>query len=87
MADELEKVRKDFLDNVPATADERSLHQEVDSALERAQGALSLARQALAAKDSPDEAQSTPAFEKARTALADSAKELDKLRQRLGTGR
>lgn len=87
MAGELEDARKKLQDNVPATPDERTLHGEVRRALERAEGALGLARQALEAKDSPGGDGNTPALQGARSALAASAKELDALRQRLGTGR
>gem|GEM_PF-3577678 len=87
MADEIEKARKDLKENLPATADERKLHAEVDDALEHADAALGLARQALASKDAPGDPVDTPEFHAARAALSASAQELDKLRQRLGTGR
>ena len=87
MAEELDTVRKEFRDNVPATTDERALHREVDAALERAQGALSLARQTLASKDTSAGPDNPPSLAIARAALAASAKELETLRQRLGTGR
>ncbi len=87
MAGELEDARKGLLDSVPATAAERGLHREVISALVRAEAALGLARQALAAKDSRGDTADTPGFRAAQTALAASAKELKGLRQRLGTGR
>jgi hypothetical protein len=87
MAGEVETARKDFLDALPATADERRLHREVDAALERAQAALTLARHALAAKDAADGPEQDTAQANAQAALAKSAKELGALRQRLGTGR
>lgn len=87
MAGGLEDARKELQDSVPATADERRLHREVLSALVRAEAASDLARQALASKDSSGDAASTPGFRAAQSALAASAKELEGLRQRLGTGR
>ncbi len=87
MAGELEDARKGLLDKVPATAEERGLHREVINALVRAETALALARQALESKDSPAGDAHTPALRDARNALAASAKELEGLRQRLGTGR
>ena len=87
MAEELETARKEFHARVPATADERRLHSEVDPALERAQSALSLARQVLASKDTTPGPENPPSLSDVRAALARSAKELDTLRQRLGTGR
>lgn len=87
MAGELEEARKELLDKLPATAAERRLHREADSALEHAQTALGLARHALAAEDSPGHSPDDPGLTEARTGLQTSAKELDSLRKRLGSGR
>jgi hypothetical protein len=87
MAGELEEARKELLDKLPATAGERRLHREADSALERAQAALALARHVLVAKDSPGQNPGDPGLKEARSALDTAAAELDSLRKRLGPGR
>ncbi|OFI39481.1 hypothetical protein BIU82_14245 [Arthrobacter sp. SW1] len=87
MSGELEEARKELQDTLPETAAERELHQRSSKALERAEGALSRARHALAAKDFPGPTQENPDLGAARAALAASSAELGQLREQLGSGR